>query len=506
VSRASRRARARSALAWGIAVAVASLGALWPLEPEAHAQTGATGAGGAPGSAEKASNGNGQAGAEKSGAGGGAAEATPPPPGVGTKVVVFVEGPKAAEVRAEIEKALPPGVLVLPDGPYVEALKKQAILPLARTIRGPKERQKIAPKLQIIARDVGAQAAVLAIANPVIGGKYDVPILIVPSDSPEPLSSTNAVGTGKAGTQTRADALAGIVSASISGIIPPAPPPEPESKPEEVVIEEKKVEPPAEPKPPPPPPVTNPFLRGKFLFEAGAGTQGRSFFYIFPPDFERDSTLVRGYRLLFAPHAFVRADVYPFAGPEESFANNIGLTAHGGGSVTIKSTLGGGEREEPEEGVATTFIHFRVGPKLRFPLGPGDGATLLTAELTYSYWNYTFADATGSAPSYIYQSVRPAAGLRQPLGPLVLLFDAGLHYVVNSGELTRRFPQASVLGFDAELGLGLPIGKYVEPRIKFNYNRYRGNLKADVQSPTGYVAAGSVDQFFGAHLGAAVAF
>ncbi len=499
-SRASKGALARGAFVRGALAAIASIGTLGPFPPEAFAQSGAEvkGAGGAPAAPGKAAGAGGApAGGEASGAGGAPAAEKQAPPAAEIKVVIFVEGAKATEVRAEIESSLPPGVKVLPDAPFAEALKKRGFLPLAKSIKGVNERRASAPKLQGAAQDVGAQAAIVASANVAKGGKYDVPMLIVPSDSPEPLVSTNAIVSSKDGSQPRAEAIAGIVSASISGIIPVAPPP-PETKVETVEIvnkepEVKKVEP---PKPPPPP--MNKFVRGKFLFEIGLGTQGRSFFYLMPPNLDREDN-IRDYDILVAQHASLRADVYPFAGPEDSFLGHVGLTAAGGASFGVKSTLA------DKNDSTTTIFNFRVGPKMRFPLGPGEKPPLITGELAYSHYNFTFDDPSRTAASFVYQSIRPGVGVRFPVGPVVALFEGGLHYVVASPELEARFPNATTLGFDAQLGVGLPLGTLFEARLNVNYNRYRANLKADVDSDTGYVAAGAVDQFFGAHLGLAVA-
>jgi hypothetical protein len=477
----------------GVFLAIAVLGLLGPFELEAYAQAGAGGAGGA-------------AGGEKSGEGGAGAPSSKKAPAE-TKVAIFVEGAQAGEVRAEIEKSLPPGVIVLPDGPFIEALKKQHLLPLAKNIKGPAERQKATSKLQLAAQEVGAQAGIVASAPAAKAGKFDIPILIMPSDSTELLSSVNATGSVKDNNQPRAEAIAGVVSAAISGILPVVTE-EPPPKVEEPKVEEKPPEKPkVEEKKPEPPPV-NKFLRGKFLFELGLGTQGRSFFYIMPPGLEQGDN-VRDYRSLFIPHAFLRADVFPFAGPDDTFLNNIGLTGSVGRAFGLSSTLSGGGREEPETGVETTFFHFRVGPKVRFLLGPGDRAPMITGEITYSNVGFTFADAKLSSPSFIYQSVRPGVGARVPVGPVAVLFEGGLHYVYNAGDLDGRFPNAGVLGFDAQLGVALPLGKLFEARLNVNYTRYRGNLKADLDRDaafyTGYIAAGSVDQFFGAHLGVAVA-
>ncbi|HEU4412918.1 MAG TPA: hypothetical protein VFS43_47190 [Polyangiaceae bacterium] len=499
---APRPAFARSALARGVIAAVASLGALWPLEPAAYAQAGAekAGAGGAPSAgAQKTASGGGQEGGEKSGAGGDAAAAgKQAPTGAEIKVVIFVEGATSAEVWAEIEKALPPGSTTLPNGPFVESLKKQGLLPLARSIKGPKERLAATAKVHAATQSAGAQAAIVASAPAPRGGKYDVSILIVPSDSPEPLSSANATGAINGGNQSRAEALAGIVSASISGIIPP-PPADPETKTEDIAVEQKDPEKPKEePKPPPPLPASR-FVRGKFLFEGGIGTQGRSFFYIFPVGLER-GTNVPSYKLLASPHAFLRAEVYPFAGRVDSFLGNIGLVALGGASAA-RSSSAGGDRGDLD----TTFFHFRVGPKVRIPLGTDAQAVTLTGEITYAHLDFTFTDPSGASPSFIYQSVRPGVGARVPVGPVALLFEGGFHFVTAAGELNRRFPNASVFGLDALLGVAVPITAALEGRFNLNYTRYRGNLKADLNSDTGYIAAGSVDQFFGAHLGVAVA-
>ncbi|MCU0684346.1 MAG: hypothetical protein MUF34_19245 [Polyangiaceae bacterium] len=500
----SRGVFTRVVFAPGVIAALVALGALGPFPPEAFAQSApagaeAKGAGGAPGAAGAAgaagAGAGGQTGGETSGAGGAEKQA---PPVAEIKVVIFVEGPKAAEVRAEIEKSLPPGVAVLPDGPFLEALKRRGLLPLAKNIKGPPERVASTPKLQGAAQDVGAQAAVLASANAAKGGKYDVPMLIVPSDSPEALVSTNSVVSAKAGTQSRAEAIAGIISAAISGILPIAP----------VVIEAKvvpveapKPEPPKKveaPKPAPPPP--NQFVQGKVLFEVGLGTQGRAFSYIFPAGLDgTDRSIVRPYNLLASPHLLLRADYYPFAGPSDSFLTKLGLSVVGGGSALVKSTIRGQEDND------TAFFHFRVGPKVRFPIG-ADKQALITGEITYSHLDFTITDPGRSSPSFIYQSIRPGVGVRYPVGPLVALFEGGLHYVFASSELKARFPNATILGFDAQLGLALPLSAHFEGRFNLNYNRYRGNLKADLDSATGYVAAGSVDQFFGAHLGAAAAF
>jgi hypothetical protein len=525
-SRVLRPRLAYSALAMSAIVTAASLGMLWPLEHEAYAQAGGekAGAGGAPaaaGAEKTGAGGGGQESPEKSGAGGGApagekaaekgGEAKQAAPAE-TKVVIYVEGPKAGDVKAEIEKSLPAGVTALPDAaPFAEALKKQGLVPLNKTIKGPRERAEAAAKLQAAAQEAGAQAAIIATAPAAKGGKYDIAILIVPSDSPQPLASTN-VKTASKGSG-RAEAIAGVISPAISGIIPivaPAPeaPKAEEPKAEEPKAEEPKAEEPKAEEKKPEPAATNNFVRGKYLLEGGIGTQGRSFFYIFPPGFTPQDN-VRDYSILAAPHLYVHADIFPFAGPGDSFGNNIGLTAIVGGAVGLRSTLNGGGRAEPDTGVKTNFFHVRVGPKVRFLLGSGDKAPMLTGEVAYTRWAFTFDDDTGTAPSFVYQSIRPGVGLRMPAGPVNLLLDTGFHFVTDSGALTARFPNASVLGLDAQAGVAVPLSEKLEMRFNVNYNRYRGNLKAELDptaaNATPYVAAGSVDQFFGLHVGVAVA-
>jgi hypothetical protein len=518
---------AYSSLAMSAIVAAASLGMFWPLEREANAQAGGekAGAGGAPAAAGAEKAGAGGAGGEsteKSGSGG----ATPPgdkagekggekqaaPAAAETKVVIFVEGPKAAEVKAEIEKSLPAGVTSVPAEPFAEALKKQGLAPLGKNIKGPRERADAAPKLQLAAQEAGVAAAIVATAPAAKGGKFDVAILIVPSDSPQPLASTNIKAASKGGGQMRAEAIAGVISPAISGIIPivapaPAEPKAEEPKAEEPKAEEPKAEEPKAEEPKAEPAATNNFVRGKYLLEAGAGTQGRSFFYIYPPGFEADNNTdnTRDYSILAAPHLYLHGDIF-FGSAGDSFGlGNFGVTAIAGGAVGLKSTLNGGGRAEAETGVATTFFHARVGPKVRFLLGGGEKPTMLTGEIAYSRYSFTFADATGSAPSYVYQSVRPGVGLRLPAGPVNILFETGFHFVLNSGELERRFPNSSVIGLDLQGGLAVPLSSIIEMRFNLNYNRYRGNLKADLASTTGYIAAGSVDQFYGLNIGVAVA-
>jgi hypothetical protein len=515
-------------------VAVAALNAFWPLERAAYAQAGAekSGAGGAPAAgdkaagdkagAEKAGTGGGQEGAEKSGEGGAApagdkatekgGEKQGAAVSAETKVVIYVEGPKAAEVKADIEKSLPAGVTAVPSEPFAESLKAQGLVPLAKNIKGPRERDAAAAKLQPLAQQAGVQAVIVATAPAAKGGKFDIAILIVPSDSPQPLASTNVKAATK-DNQKRAEAIAGVISPAISGIIPIVSPAAAEpAKAEEAKAEEAKAEEPkaeeakAEEKKPEEAGGNN-FLKGKYLLEAGLGTQGRSFFYILPPGLERGNN-VRDYDILAAPHLFVHADWYPFAGPGDSFVNNIGLTAIAGGAVGLKSTLRDLNGQQVT-GVKTNFFHFRIGPKVRFPLGQGDKAPLFTGEVAYSRWGFTFDDPDGTSPSFIYQSVRPGVGLRLPAGPVTLLFETGAHFVTNAGELDARFPNAGVLGLDLQAGVAVPFSPTFEGRFALNYNRYRGNLKAELDQNadlyTGYVAAGSVDQFFGLHVGVAIA-
>jgi hypothetical protein len=508
--------RARTALALSGVLAAGSLGTWWPLETTAYAQEGGekAGAGGAAGAAGAEKTGAGGGGAEspeKSGAGGAApaggekgGDKQAAAPATETKVVIFVDGPKAAEVKAEIEKSLPAGVTAVDPGPFGEALKKQGVGPLGKSIKGPRERATAAPQVQAAAQEAGVQAAIVAHAPGAKGGKYDIAILIVPSDSPQPLASTNVKVPAKGGEQKRAEAVAGVVSPAISGIVPIVAP-APEQKAEEPKAEEPKAE---EPKAEEPKkedeekkeePAQNTFVKGKFLLEAGVGTQGRSFFYIQPLSDDN----VRPYDLLAAPHLFARADFYPFAGPGDSFANNIGLTAMAGGSFGIRSTING------QTGVGTTFFHFRAGPKVRLPVGGGDKPTLLTGEITYSRLAFTFDDPNGVAPSFTYQSIRPGVGARVPVGPLHALFEGGFHFVSDSGELTARFPNSTVIGLDLLAGVGISLSEKVEGRVTLNYTRYRGNLKAELDpnadTATPYVASGSVDQFFGIHVGAAIA-
>ncbi|HEU4533996.1 MAG TPA: hypothetical protein VFS00_07760, partial [Polyangiaceae bacterium] len=124
-------------------------------------------------------------------------------------------------------------------------------------------------------------------------------------------------------------------------------------------------------------------------------------------------------------------------------------------------------------------------------------------------WAFTFDDPNGFSPSFTYKSIRPGVGLRLPTGPLTVLFETGFHFVSDAGALSARFPNSSVTGLDAQLGVAVPFSDIIEGRFSLNYNRYRGNLKADLDpnaaNYTPYQASGSVDQFFGLHVGVAIA-
>ena len=211
---------------------------------------------------------------------------------------------------------------------------------------------------------------------------------------------------------------------------------------------------------------------------------------------------LRGYSLGFSPNIALRAHWYPAAHVSDGALANIGLDLRGEFLVGVSSKNSSGQK------FSTNSHAFGVGLRARVPLGNVE----LGAVGGFGQHAFGFSSASAKVdpdlPDVNYNFVRLGLdGSWQFAGPLRLQLAAAYLLGLSQGEIAEKawFPHTKGNGFEAEIGLAIPLSRMLGFELAFAMQRYFLSLNPDPKDPgvvgTGRVAGGALDQYFSTRLG-----
>jgi hypothetical protein len=426
------------------------------------------------------------------------------------EIGVYVEGPRAKEVREALVDDAPDGVTVAEAQAFHGALAAQGqTTPFGRALDSEGNGHDASIKrVRGAASSIGL-AAVLVSQIAKRGGKWRVRLWVVSPSGEEqgPEDVTLDAGADPRGDpelkNTAAEMLAAYKGAassaeSASPVESPAP-----------------AESPAPPASEPPASTTSDsaapgkdyatskrprglLTRSVLEVEVGGGAAGRQFSFN-----DGITSNLRSYGVGPAALASVGFEFFPWA-EDKGLIRDIGLIGSFSRSLFLASSLGG------DAGVSIRTVESAIAGGVRFRIHPwGDEGAIIGVSDEYTSQAVTF-DSTGvsavddQVPATNYQANRTGVDARIPFGRFALRAGAGFRAVLNAGATAQRFRSPSVEGVDAQFGLSMTVVTGWEARLVGDYERYFysfGPVPGD-----GYVAGGALDEFYGATLAVAYIF
>jgi hypothetical protein len=401
-------------------------------------------------------------------------------------VLVYVEGPRADEVREEIAKALPDHVVAADPEPIERAFKKRGITGKLKALGQSKAgKKKIAKAAGIALGAAKAQAAIVALARK---AKREVVLLGFEAGADEPAIDETLSPKKKEKEPEWITRLA----AALEPVVPAPAKEDPEPTPAAPDVAEKPAD--AEPAPEPADDTKaaaaeHGYHDALLALALGGELAFRRFDYT-DPLFGN----IRPYSIDFAPIPYAALELFPLARSGTPFAKDLGVLGSYSRSFGLKSK---------GEGLVsdTLFERWRAGLAGRIPFALGDRFGLVTLDASYGRWTFDVTPSNpvaAAAPSVAYDLLRAGLGARLPLGEPILLAGFGYQHVLGSGDFEERFPQARAGGIDAKLGAALPIAAMLEGRLWLEYTRFFFDLRPELDDPG--VAGGALDEYFGIHL------
>lgn len=174
-----------------------------------------------------------------------------------------------------------------------------------------------------------------------------------------------------------------------------------------------------------------------------------------------------------APTPSIAVDAFPGARTGTPVLQDVGVFGDFKYGIVQAKSLDAGKE------ASVTWSRFDVGIKYRLLLFKREWrAPMIAPSVSYGQETYIFKNPTPPSPqaldtpSVAYKMVRPRVDARAPIGPIAVLAGAGFLWVVSSGEVAKEFRDATVLGWEADLGLTVPIGRMFEVFGGIAYRRY----------------------------------
>jgi hypothetical protein len=205
-----------------------------------------------------------------------------------------------------------------------------------------------------------------------------------------------------------------------------------------------------------------------------------------------------------APTPSVAIEVFPGSRTGTVFLQDIGVFGDFDLGIVHGKTLPGGSK------ASASWTRFDVGLKYRIWLWGRDWKKpMIAPSVSYGQESYSYDDSAPSptpleTPSVAYKMIRPRLDLRVPVGPIALLGGGGYLAVVKSGEVSSKFRDPRVIGWEADLAATLPLGTLFEARAGVGYRRYIYWFSP--QEGDTNIANGAHDQVLRIELGASAHF
>ena len=377
--------------------------------------------------------------------------------------VVWIEGPHADEVRAEIVKSVGADASVVDAAAWRDAFVKLG--PRETSVAGLEKastRAAIIERVRRAGETAGAGDVVVVITSRTRGQRF-ADAWIVPREGDAVTLTHVAYGGASA-------PLGAAVHEKIVALQPP-PPPAPTAPP--------PPPPTATASPPPPTSTTtgdapandaaasrrrprNVVPRELFEIDLGVEFGGRQF------SAGATTSNVRDYWLGAAPLLVASAALYPLADARVPVISDIGLV----GGYARAFALSSASSSSPTGSIGTEWQRWYAGGRVRIRTGK-DGPVIGVAG-TYGSEGFTFepaSDTSGTYPSATYDFVRLGADVRFSLAPFALYAGGGYAFVVDaSGSAIPA--SASAGAVDLGLGASVALGAGFEARLRAAYRRY----------------------------------
>jgi hypothetical protein len=429
--------------------------------------------------------------------------------GARPSIAVLVDGPGAESVRGDIVAAVPAGVDVVDKSTLVSALTQRHVS--MKAVRSGQHSSAFVGNVRKASIAIGADGVVLVKARLRKGkptGEYVV-VAVAASQEDAAVDDNATIDADSDHTSQWKRTLAPLFELMQGGAKAAAAPaekataeatsPKENDEGSKAVATEPPPEPAAEAKSASAPvSITDSLLTGFVGLDLG----GRQFHY---NDRVTDSNLrpydlPQGLLLPETPGLAASVEVYPLARTEWSFARDIGLSGHVG-IDWAKARLG----------TSTTSVQWHsweVNLRGRIPLGPRAEAPFLGVELGVGELDFGFDAAastvTARLPGVDYHYLRLGVDGRIPVGPVAVLLGVAYRPILGAGQLGTDFPNESIAGMDAKVGVALKLLPWMEARIVVNYTRVWASFNPHPGDT--YVAGGGLDQFINADFGVAAFF
>jgi hypothetical protein len=352
-------------------------------------------------------------------------------------------------------------------------------------------------RLGRVASDVGATASVAILVSK--GKTREAHVVVVSAAGATRLDTQVTLGAPAEDAATITRAFSVELDALVKPEAPaskPAPTPTPSSEAAKPLAPTASTASTAKDAPSPPPPTGTGSESAPPLLVATA-TLGAAIRHL---SYRDDVTPLHSDDSGVAPSPAIAVEVYPGARSGTVVLQDLGLFGDFDLGLVHDKKLPDGSK------ASVTWTRFDVGLKYRIWLRHRDWKALMIApSLSYGAESYSFQDPTPppvnslDTPSVGYQILRPRVEGRIPVGPIVVLPGAGYLGILDSGEVASKFRNTTAVGWEADLGVTLPITNALEVRGDIGYRRitYWFSPKAGDLN----IANGAHDQIFRAGLG-----
>ena len=412
--------------------------------------------------------------------------------GAPTVVIVVDRSGGGDEAAAAIGAELPQPWTRADADAVGSAAKKRNLPESLKALDGPKTKGPYLQKLAQVAVDVGARGAVVVQIRKNREGRVDL------------ISTAGATLVDAPVTLGAATENAALVARRFSAELAALLPKEEAAPKPETAAPSSAADPPAEASKPAPdaPPSTKPqektgpepppLLVATVAMELA--NRNLSYQDVVTKNIRSDNSGL-------APTPAIAADVFPLARSGILVLQDIGI------SGDVKLGIVGAKKLDDGTKASITWTRFDAGLKYRIWLRRDWKAPMLAASVSYGQESVHFSASTPPAepldtPSVAYEVLRPRVDLRVPIGPIAVLAGGGYLAVLKSGDLAGRFRNPSVLGWEADLALAVPIGSTFELRGGLEARRFIFLFAPAAGDP--YIASAAHDQILRAHLGISV--
>lgn len=417
-------------------------------------------------------------------------------------VAVYVEGEDADSIRDEVLAVLPGSLKVLDESAFEEALRKQGQKgAMGNVMAQPKQRGKLVSRIRKATEKAGAQAAIIARVRKTRTGGRELWVLLVDPSS-EDVEIDKAVPLANSEGE-RASALKEALDSALKSRAP-ADAEEPsgtaapeggqgsgEAKSGEGEGEGEEGDEPSDGA------ARTPGEMTTAIVVVGLSFQMAGRFFTYSDGLTRN---LRPYDVFGAPMGMANLEIYPAGFGDVPVAKDIGLTASYTMAFGLDSATASGEP------IDTSFMRLNAGLRGRIRFGDVPSPTL-GINAGFSLLNFAYdapAALTDEVPSVSYKLLRFGLDMRIPAGPVAVEFGGDFLLPLSSGEVYDRFTDPSVLGIEARLGVGVPVGAGIEIRLAGEYTRFFSAF-APVLGDS-HVAGGALDQLVWIRLGAAYVY